>query len=128
MSCVGFEATITAFERAKTVHALDHVATVIGKRKCIHVFNYTSRREVLCWNEVIYARIFNSSLDGGEFSASRSGRFMGGVRWSSESRHCEEEYKYFPYRESNSRLPGPAGRGLITAGLPTKFSVVKLAT
>jgi hypothetical protein len=27
---IGFEPTITAFERAKTVHALDRVATVIG--------------------------------------------------------------------------------------------------
>jgi hypothetical protein len=30
MSRVGFEPTISAFERAKTVHALDHTATVIG--------------------------------------------------------------------------------------------------
>jgi hypothetical protein len=28
---VGFEPTITVFERAKTVHALDRAATVIGK-------------------------------------------------------------------------------------------------
>jgi hypothetical protein len=27
---VGFDPTITAFERAKTVHALDRAATVIG--------------------------------------------------------------------------------------------------
>jgi hypothetical protein len=27
---VGFEFTISVFERAKTVHALDHAATVIG--------------------------------------------------------------------------------------------------
>jgi hypothetical protein len=27
---VGFEPTIPVFERAKTVHALDHTATVIG--------------------------------------------------------------------------------------------------
>jgi hypothetical protein len=31
MPWVGFEPTITAFERAKTVHALGHGATVIGK-------------------------------------------------------------------------------------------------
>jgi hypothetical protein len=31
MSCVGFEPTIPAFERAKTVHALDRAPTVIGK-------------------------------------------------------------------------------------------------
>jgi hypothetical protein len=28
---VGFEATIPVFEQAKTVHALERVATVIGK-------------------------------------------------------------------------------------------------
>jgi hypothetical protein len=31
MPSVGFEPTIPAFERAKTVHVLDHEATVIGK-------------------------------------------------------------------------------------------------
>jgi hypothetical protein len=30
MPLVGFELTITAFERAKTVHASDRAATVIG--------------------------------------------------------------------------------------------------
>jgi hypothetical protein len=30
MPYVGFETTIPAFERAKTVHALDRAATVIG--------------------------------------------------------------------------------------------------
>jgi hypothetical protein len=30
MSVVGFEPTISAFERAKTVHALDPTTTVIG--------------------------------------------------------------------------------------------------
>jgi hypothetical protein len=30
MSQAGLEPTISAFERAKTVHALDHTATVIG--------------------------------------------------------------------------------------------------
>jgi hypothetical protein len=30
MPQVGFEYTIPVFERAKTVHALDHTATVIG--------------------------------------------------------------------------------------------------
>jgi hypothetical protein len=30
MPQVGFERTIPAFERAKTVHALDHAATLIG--------------------------------------------------------------------------------------------------
>jgi hypothetical protein len=31
MPRVGFEPTILVFERAKTVHALDRAATVIGK-------------------------------------------------------------------------------------------------
>jgi hypothetical protein len=31
MSRVGFEPTIPVFERTKTVHALDRVATVIGR-------------------------------------------------------------------------------------------------
>jgi hypothetical protein len=31
MPYVGFEPTIPVFERAKTVHALDGAATVIGK-------------------------------------------------------------------------------------------------
>jgi hypothetical protein len=30
MPCVGFEPMIPVFEQVKTVHALDHVATVIG--------------------------------------------------------------------------------------------------
>jgi hypothetical protein len=34
MPCVGFEATIPAYERAKTVHALDRSATVTGKHRC----------------------------------------------------------------------------------------------
>jgi hypothetical protein len=32
MPCVGFEPTIPASERAKTVHALDRSTTVTGKR------------------------------------------------------------------------------------------------
>jgi hypothetical protein len=35
MSSVGFEPTIPAFERAKTVHALDRAATVIGPVNCL---------------------------------------------------------------------------------------------
>jgi hypothetical protein len=31
LRCVGFEPTIPVFERTKTVHALDHAVTVIGK-------------------------------------------------------------------------------------------------
>jgi hypothetical protein len=39
MPQVGFESRIPAFERAKTVHALDRAATVIGTPK------YTYRRQ-----------------------------------------------------------------------------------
>jgi hypothetical protein len=35
MPPMGFEPTIPVFERAKTVHALDHAATVIGIETCI---------------------------------------------------------------------------------------------
>jgi hypothetical protein len=41
MSCGGFEPTIPASERVKTVHALDHSATVTG-----HAFSY--RTKSLC--------------------------------------------------------------------------------
>jgi hypothetical protein len=33
MDWAGFESTIPAVQRAKTVHALDHAATVIGLRE-----------------------------------------------------------------------------------------------
>jgi FAD synthase len=36
MSYVGFEPTITASERAKTVHALDRSTNVIGKKSSLH--------------------------------------------------------------------------------------------
>jgi hypothetical protein len=47
MSGVGFEPTIPAFERAKTVHALYRAATVIGAQvkivriKSIHIWSVT---------------------------------------------------------------------------------------
>jgi hypothetical protein len=34
MSPVGFEPTIPVLERAKTVHALNRAATVIGPKEC----------------------------------------------------------------------------------------------
>jgi hypothetical protein len=37
MPQVGFEPTIPAFERAKTVHTLDRAATVIGLNKKIYI-------------------------------------------------------------------------------------------
>jgi hypothetical protein len=42
MSRMGFEPMILAFERAKTVHAVEHVVTVIG-----HGRNYEYIKEVL---------------------------------------------------------------------------------
>jgi hypothetical protein len=37
---VGLEATIPAFERAKTVHALDRSATVTGSQELVQVTKY----------------------------------------------------------------------------------------
>jgi hypothetical protein len=37
MPRVGFEPTIPVFERAKTVHALDRAATVIGETESIKI-------------------------------------------------------------------------------------------
>jgi hypothetical protein len=37
MPRVGFESTIPAFKRAKTVHASDHSFTVTGK--CVELYN-----------------------------------------------------------------------------------------
>jgi hypothetical protein len=39
MPCVGFELTIPASERAKTVHALDRSATVTGVQKLGSIIN-----------------------------------------------------------------------------------------
>jgi hypothetical protein len=41
MPQVGFEPTVQVFERAKTVHALDRAATVIG-----HIIIYWSKRVI----------------------------------------------------------------------------------
>jgi hypothetical protein len=41
MPRVGFEATILAFERAKTAHALDRAATVIGDRHYDNVYMFS---------------------------------------------------------------------------------------
>jgi hypothetical protein len=39
MPPVGFEPTIPAFERVKTVHALDRAATVTGKHYYLYTYN-----------------------------------------------------------------------------------------
>jgi hypothetical protein len=41
MPSVGFEPTIPVFERAKTVHASDRAATVIGTFNYSHIKKYT---------------------------------------------------------------------------------------
>jgi hypothetical protein len=46
MSRVGFELTISVFERAKTVHALDRAASVIGLGNDNHVINLASDRRL----------------------------------------------------------------------------------
>jgi hypothetical protein len=38
MPLVGFESTIPAFERTKTLHALDREATVTGKCDLYHIY------------------------------------------------------------------------------------------
>jgi hypothetical protein len=45
MPRVGFEATIPAFERAKTGHALDRAATVISKHRD---FTFIYKEDTLC--------------------------------------------------------------------------------
>jgi hypothetical protein len=40
MTRVEFEPTITVFERAKTVHALDRAATVIGFSKVLYSLEF----------------------------------------------------------------------------------------
>jgi hypothetical protein len=42
----GFEPTITASARAKTVHALDRAATVTGYMLLLHVHKYINRMEL----------------------------------------------------------------------------------
>jgi hypothetical protein len=58
MPRMGFEPTLIVFEWAKTVHALDRAATVIGR------------------NGGISPVFLTSALDGGEWSASRTGCFI----------------------------------------------------
>jgi hypothetical protein len=49
MPSVGFEPTIPAFERAKTVHAFYHAATVIGTlTQCPELRNYLSNKGTIC--------------------------------------------------------------------------------
>jgi hypothetical protein len=59
MSEVGFEPTIPAFEREKTVHALDRAATVIGLKShtsAVFVNKYTKLgRKSLLFNKIWFS-------------------------------------------------------------------------
>jgi hypothetical protein len=64
MPCVGFEPTIPASERAKTIHALDHSATVTGC-VCGQVVNKSSHpiqdptRGIIIWNIGVWTKSKN---------------------------------------------------------------------
>jgi hypothetical protein len=58
MSCVGFEPTIPASERAKTVHALDHSATVTGI-----TVSKTVKFKRISIRHKVYMPIFSESRD-----------------------------------------------------------------
>jgi hypothetical protein len=58
MPLVGFEPTIPAFERAKTVHALDRAATVIGEMGSVEGLShkyYAEREWAKCDLETLKA-------------------------------------------------------------------------
>jgi hypothetical protein len=54
--CVGFEPTIPAFERAKTVHASDRAATVVG----IDIAADCRRRCLFPWSQYTYYMVSNN--------------------------------------------------------------------
>jgi hypothetical protein len=61
MPWLGFEPTIQPFKRAKTGHALDRAATVIGSKKCMLVKLLVTSLQILVrmtkFNYVTYTRI-----------------------------------------------------------------------
>jgi hypothetical protein len=69
---VGFEHTIPDFERAKTVHALDRAATVIGGGYILfNVFACKEHRDSyvsLSGVEVHLQEFLTTELDGGELN------------------------------------------------------------
>jgi hypothetical protein len=67
MPQIWFEPTVPVFERAKTVHALNRAATVIG-------YEHTSASGITS----IAPTFLTSALDDGEWSGSRPGRFNRG--------------------------------------------------
>jgi hypothetical protein len=52
MPWVGFESSIPAFERAKTVHALDHAVTVIGTPQRLDVLHSVHSLRTTPWRRV----------------------------------------------------------------------------
>jgi hypothetical protein len=53
MPWLGFEPTIPVFERAKTVHALDRAATVIGKYMRVTNFSFSLKHDADRYNEYV---------------------------------------------------------------------------
>jgi hypothetical protein len=68
MSCVGYEPTIPASKRAKTVHALDRSATVTGYR--LYMYVITIYPAVMCTHirqtRVLYIKR-KHTLNAGEY-------------------------------------------------------------
>jgi hypothetical protein len=60
MPRVGFEPTILAFERTKTVHALDSVVTVIGSR--LHTTRISTYENYICTSFVMIENISDIAL------------------------------------------------------------------
>jgi hypothetical protein len=64
MPRVGFEPMIPVFERAKTVHALDNAATVIGRRNYIYTQILWTKNIYICQNEYFSKKICHMSFGG----------------------------------------------------------------
>jgi hypothetical protein len=80
MLWVGFESTIPAFERAKTVHALDRLAPVIGNVKSLVIYNEECGCILFCLKRIIIYTVTDNSRDTDWL---RAGRLRG-----RNSSHC----------------------------------------
>jgi hypothetical protein len=105
MPWVGFEPTTPVFERAKTVHALDRAATVIGIRVLVSVavlvngyaWNVITARCALWKNnceewEVIGDKEWSSSVVGVGFRAKIYLKSGGGMQ------ECLQNFGYLPWK------------------------------